>query len=153
MGFGKIILKPNETMLKLLRFYPFVAVVVGFFLPLVVSAAGIPYWGPLVACGGNVCTSLCDLVTLGQNLTSFGITLVVFAIAPIMIVYGGIMTMLSGGSPERMKTGKKIILNGVIGMALALGTYVILSTFFLIMGIATGGNSVQWPTIQCTPQG
>lgn len=140
-------------MLKILKFYSFAFLVSGFLLPVAVSAAGIPYWGPLVACGGDVCTSLCDLVTLGQNITSFGITLVVFAIAPIMIVYGGIMVMLSSGSPERMKTGKKIILNGVIGMALALGTFVILSTFFLVMGIATGGNSVQWPTIQCTPQG
>ncbi len=129
-----------------------VLVLIAIALP-IVAFAGIPYWGPLAACGGQVCKSLCDLVTLGQNLTSFGITLVVFAIAPVMIVYGGIMQTLGGGSPEKIKTGRGIILHAVIGIAIALGAYIIISTFLLVLGIATGGTGVQWPDIQCTPQG
>lgn len=111
------------------------------------------YWGPLVACGGQVCHSLCDLVDLGQHLTAFGISLVIFAIAPVMVVYGGVKMVISAGSPERLKEGKKIVLNGVIGIAIALGAYLIISTFLFIMGVAAGGQGVQWPNIQCTPQG
>ena len=111
------------------------------------------YWGPLVACDGQVCRSLCDLVDLGQHLTAFGITLVIFAIAPVMVVYGGVKMMMSAGSPEGIKQGRGIILNAVIGIAIALGAYIIISTFLLVMGIATGGTGVQWPNIQCTPQG
>ncbi len=136
----------------MIKFLLGAVLVVTFFLPSLVSA-GIPYWGPLVACDGQVCKSLCDLITLGQNLTSFGITLVVFAIAPVMVVYGGVKMMMSAGSPEKIKEGRGIILNAVIGIAIALGAYIIISTFLLVMGIATGGTGVQWPNIQCTPQG
>lgn len=130
-----------------------------FVSPFLVQAADdisiwpLGYWGPLVACGGDTCTSLCDLIELGQRLTAFGISLVVFAIGPIMLVYGGMKLLMSGGSEERIKSGRKTVTDAVIGIAVALGTWLILTTFLWGLGIATGGNAgVQWPNIECTVQ-
>lgn len=113
------------------------------------------YWGPLVACEGNACDSLCDLVDLGQHLTSFGISLVIFAIAPVMIVYGGMMILIAGGSEERIKNGKKILTGAVLGILLALGAYLIVTTFLWLVGAASDGveGGVQWPNIKCSVPG
>ena len=120
------------------------------------------YWGPLVACGGNICTSLCDLLELGQRLTAFGITIVVFIIGPIMFVYGGMKLIMAGGAEEKIKSGRKTILDAVIGMAVALCTWLILSTFLWGIGLIASGpggepaggatrtGTVQWPNIQCS---
>lgn len=120
-----------------------------------ISIWPVGYWGPLVACGGEPCDSLCDLVDLGQRLTAFGISLIVFAIAPVMLVYGGMKVIMAGGSIERLNSGKGIIKGAVIGIALGLGSYLILSTFLWALGIAVGpgGAGVNWPNIQCKVEG
>lgn len=120
-----------------------------------ISIWPLGFWGPLVACNGDICDSLCDLLDLGQRLTAFGISLAIFGIAPVMIVYGGIMMMFAGASEERWKSGKKALTAAVVGIALALGAYLILYTFLWALGVATDGTdaSVPWPAIQCSVPG
>src|SRR5438067_7627261 len=83
-----------------------------FLMPTLVLAAGIPYWGPLLSCTGNVpdktgipnslphCESICDLLVTAQNILRFAITLALFAIAPLLFAWGAILLITSGGSPE-----------------------------------------------------
>ena len=129
----------------------------GIFLALIfltvsspVFAEGLPYWGKdLIPCGwkDNECVNWCQLIKLTDNLTSFGITIAVFVIAPIFIAYGGIMIIAAGGSEARFSRGKQIVTAAVIGFLLALGAWLIITTFF---GIIAGGSSDQWANIQCT---
>lgn len=131
------------------------AVLLIVMLPIVASAhttsrpLAIPYWGgqndPLLPCVGAQCQSLCDLVHLFQHLIWFGITLVVLALAPAFIAFGGIMMMISIGSPEKLGSSKRIVTSAIVGLLIALGAFIIVNTFmtFLVPG-------VNWTTISCT---
>lgn len=55
-------------------------------------------------------------------------------VAVIMIVYGGIMYMVSRGDPGKSKSAKDIIKNGIIGAAVVLAVGVILQT---VAGLVT----------------
>lgn len=51
-------------------------------------------------------------------------------LAMTVIVVGGLMYILSGGEPEKAKTAKKIIINGVIGLVVVLLAFAIVTTIF-----------------------
>jgi hypothetical protein len=126
------------------------------------------YWGPLLSCTGNynnvvpvgsdgvskTCTSFCDLLYTGRNVVDFAITLVVFVGAPVMITFGGIMLLIagSGGSDEKRQLAKDIIVSAVIGVAITLAAYLILSTFLWLAGNSNGKIKVSWPDIECNIQ-
>lgn len=139
----------------------FLVVVLALILggsPLLSSAdhASFPYWGPLAArcplsCDEkgfcvSVCTNVCQLFDLAQHLIYFGITLVFFAIGPAFLVYGGIMILVSSGSDERLGKGKKIITGTLIGIALALGAFLIVNTFISLLGI----KGIPLANVQCS---
>lgn len=46
--------------------------------------------------------------------------LIALGIAPIMIIWGGIMIMAAGGSEEKVTKGKKTLMWTVIGLAIVL---------------------------------
>ena len=129
------------------------------------------YWGPILSCTGNynqdvtqggmpvgaggvqgTCNDFCDLLQTGQNVVDFAITLVVFVGAPAMITFGGIMLMIagSGGSEEKRKIAKDIIVSAAVGVGITLSAYLILSTFLWLFGNGpTSAMQVSWPTIVC----
>jgi len=110
-----------------------------------------PYWGPLVSCGPGtekpMCTDLCDLIHTVQHTIYFGMSLALYAFAPAFFAWGGLMILISGGSPERLGTGKKILTGTVIGIAIVLGAFLIVNTFISVLGV---GDSVGWGNISCT---
>lgn len=132
---------------------PFVFLLV--LLPISAGATnspGFPYWGPLVSCTGLSCVSLCDLILTAQNVIYFGITLVVLVISPIFLLWGGITMIISGGSEERWRSGKKILVGAIVGLFLTLGAFVIVNTVLFVVGAKISGNGsggVAWPNIDC----
>lgn len=122
--------------------------------PFLSSAATQPsiwptgYWGPLVSCVGvgtggsqnKTCTSLNDLIQTFLNVVSFGMTIVLFILAPIFFVWGGVMILIAGASPERLANGKKILTGTVIGVAIVLASYLILSLFVGLLGASGIGG-------------
>ncbi|GAB4143763.1 MAG: hypothetical protein OHK0017_01530 [Patescibacteria group bacterium] len=56
---------------------------------------------------------------------------VLTAIAVLMIVYAGFLFVIDGGSGEKAGKGKKIIVNAIIGIVIAIASYTIVS---LIVG-------------------
>jgi hypothetical protein len=56
------------------------------------------------------------------------------SIALLMFVYGGITWVSSGGSAERIETGKKAMVYAVIGLTIIFGSYAILRALFLALG-------------------
>jgi hypothetical protein len=139
-------------------------VLVGLAFPSVMFAHdinfwGMPpgYWGPLVSCTGDYltgtgpkCQSFCDMVHTAQHILYFALTILMFVIAPIMIVAGGILIIFSGGSPKTLGTGRGMATGAIIGVAIGLGAFVIVNTFFFILGNGTDAQSVSWSEIECS---
>lgn len=112
-------------------------------------AAGIPYWGPIVSCTGLGCNSLCDLLKTFQNFIYFIITLAVFAIGPILIIWGGIVILTAAGG-ERLAYGKRIIYGTLIGILIALASFAIVNTILWAIGQPTGSTGGSWSNFQCS---
>jgi hypothetical protein len=53
---------------------------------------------------------------------------IIIPLAVIFIIWGGFVIMTAGGSPERVKKGKEIILIALTGLIIALGSWLILTT-------------------------
>ncbi len=99
----------------------------------------------LVPCGGaeqNPCT-WCHFSQLAINIIDFMMYLV-FPLAAVMIVIGGIFIMTSGGSSARFSKGKEMITGAVIGILIALLSWIIIDT--IIQTIAVG-----WDGLNLTP--
>jgi hypothetical protein len=136
-------------------------------LPLVASAYTTPniwptgYWGGstgLISCTGNYlsnapagttpCTSLCDLINTFINIVYFLMSIAIFIITPIMFVWGGVMMMFSGANPGALETGKKILTGAVIGLAIVLCSYLLISTILKVLGVTAVGG---FGGAACTP--
>ena len=77
-------------------------------------------------CGssGTAC-SLNLFLKLGLNIADY-ILGIVGALTLLMFVYGGVMMVISGGSSDRVKKGKDIIVGSVVGLAIVFSSYLII---------------------------
>lgn len=117
-------------------------------LPLLVLAQGlVPH------CGGEGepdCT-LCHLLELAQNVLNFAIEMA-FLIVVIFIVYGGLRWIFSGGKPENITTGQKLITNAIVGIVIILSAWLIVNTVFWFVykiGVDPDYYSGTWYDIEC----
>lgn len=115
------------------------------------------WWGDsetgLLACDGQICSDFCQILDLINNLVYFGLTILIYVIAPIRIVIGGFLIMTSAQS-ERLSKGKSMIKSTAIGIAIALLAFVIVATFLWVIGNNAAGSGeprVAWPEIACAP--
>ena len=88
----------------------------------------------------------CDLYQVINNIVQM-LAELTFAIGALMIVAGGVMMMISAGNEERFSQGKKFITNAVIGIVIAVGSWIIVSELFHLM--AGGGVALPWKTLPC----
>ena len=101
------------------------------------------FWGPIVWCTGDylgntqvalpsgqpaACTNLCDLVGTVINVIYLLMSIAIFFIAPILMVWGGVTMMFAGANPGMLETGKKILTGTVIGIAIVLCSYLLINT-------------------------
>jgi hypothetical protein len=142
---------------------PALSFVLAFVLaPAVVSAGAFsPYWGPIVSCSGSpapgselgTCTSFCDLLATGQNVVKMGMTFALYVVAPLFLIWAGLKIMLAKGSPEGVKDARKMLLSTVVGIAVTVGAYVIVNTFFAVIGWTfpniEGMQQSSWSEIRC----
>ncbi len=92
-------------------------------LPAIASWPATPLLPPCTSsgnCGFN------DFILLGVNLSKM-ILSIVGSLALLFFIYGGIVFLIAGGSSEMVSKGKKIITNAVIGVALVLGSWIIVN--------------------------
>lgn len=124
-------------MLKYLFFILIIAVLISPF-PVQADFLG----GPIVPCGeeDNPC-KLCHLFELANNVIKF-LSELVLIIAPVFILFGGIMILASAGVPDRVALGKRIITHAIIGVIIALAAWTILRTLFNTL---IGGEGFPWP--------
>jgi N-acetylneuraminic acid mutarotase len=115
--------------------------------------------GGLVPCGrmcDDPCTvececapcTLCHLFVLAKRVIDFLVEYVLFPLAVLMIVIGGVMFLTAAGDPGRIGTAKKILTSVVIGLVIIFLAWLIVDT--IIMFITNSGSPFQnWKTINC----
>lgn len=94
-------------------------------LPLV--ALGAALTSPTNPLGETGAVDLNTAENIIQKIANFLIT-VSIVIAVFFIVWGAIVWMSAGGNEDRAKSGKKFIINGIIGAAIVFAIGLILST-------------------------
>jgi hypothetical protein len=158
-------MKTKNTIAKILLIF-----VVGSLVALPVislaSSRGTPYktpslwptgfWGPIVWCTGNyiqgatqvagpngqpaACTNLCDLIGTFVNVIYLIMSIAIFIITPIGVIWGGVMIMFSGANPGTLETGKKILLGTIVGLAIVLLAYLIVNTALAVLNVTSVGG-------------
>jgi|GEM_PF-1208654 len=107
-----------------------------------VSAAGI--LPPCVTYGD--CT-ICDMLNTAIQIGVFVIG-IVGSLVLLMFVFGGFMMLTSGGASDKIKKGKDILINAVIGLAIVFLAYtVVLAVVNAVSGKPFSINS----TLKCAP--
>jgi hypothetical protein len=90
--------------------------------------------------------SLNDFMLLAVKISNW-ILGIVGSAALLMFVYGGLMFVMSGGSEERVSSGKKIIIGSVVGLAIVFTSYLIIQFTMNSLGFKNDwsnlNNSVQ----------
>ncbi|MCC6404811.1 MAG: transglycosylase SLT domain-containing protein [Candidatus Yanofskybacteria bacterium] len=138
------------------RFY-FRSVLLGLLLMgalLMPRAALAADFLPLVPCGSDAagqapCTP-CDLFKTGKNVVDFVMYGVTGPIAAFMIVIAGGMILLGGEYPDRLKQGKQMLTNTLIGVSIILASWLAVTT--LIKLLAGGSQYDTWYEFSC-PEG
>jgi|GEM_PF-3096287 len=66
-------------------------------------------------------------------------------IAFVMFIYGGLVTILSFGSPEKYKKGTQVLVNAVIGIIIAVSAYLIIDIVLTTLGVDPAFRGVTIP--------
>jgi hypothetical protein len=106
-------------------------ILVGVLLAGSVSAALVPCGEP-----GNPC-KLCHLWQLFKNVLDFVLYNVVIPGAVLLFAYAGILVLTAGGSQERVKRGRTVFTNTVVGLVIIFCSWLIIGT---IMNTLGGGS-------------
>ncbi len=145
-----------KTKTKAIYLFPLALIVMATAMPFVASAAiKSNVWspdiltGPLISCtGANTaggtdsknCQDLCDLVSTVANVIYFGIGVVIWIIAPIMIAWTGLSFMFGRGDPGAVTAARDRALRVVLGLFIVLCAYLIVFTFVKVLNIAGVGG-------------
>ena len=82
--------------------------------------------GPVGSC------SICDAYVVAKNIINFLIQLS-FTIATAMIVWGALQMILSTGNPGKVSQAKSIMMSALIGLAIALASWLIVNTIITVL--------------------
>jgi hypothetical protein len=98
--------------------------------------------------------TFCDLFATGQRVLNFLVGPpggLVFVLAVIGIMIGGMLIMVSGGNKELYSKGAFALKAAVIGLAIALSAWIIVNTIFLALagGPRPPGFPWPWHQIRC----
>ena len=100
--------------------------------------------GGLVPCGrgcNDPCTkececcpcTLCHLFVLFKRIVDFLAKDILFPLAVLMIIIGGVIFLTAAGSPERINTAKKILTSTVIGLVIIFLAWLIVDTIIGVL--------------------
>lgn len=119
------------------------------FCPEYSDAAG------LVPCGGkdeDPCT-LCHLF-IGINNILTWMRNVLVAVGTFAIVGAGILYIVSAGSQQMMETAKTMIKQALIGVAVVLGSWLIVNTVMNVLSVRSdlGVSATSWNKFECSTE-
>lgn len=108
---------------------------------------------PLVPCGGEgqPDCELCHLFVLLDNIVKFVLQKLVPPIAALMLVFGGSMFFAAAGDPAKIGKAKGLLTTVAIGLVIIYGAYLLISSFFLIIGVNEWTGLQNWFEYPCEP--
>ncbi len=131
------------------------------------------FWGPITWCTGSslatanptssptpgtagqappTCNNLCDLIGTFINAIYLLLSIAIFILTPIFMVWGGVMIMLAGANPGMLETGKKILFGTVVGLAIILCSYLLVNTVLSVLNVTSiGGFNVNSASCSISP--
>ena len=101
-----------------------IILIFGFILIPLIAVGEVTIESPITA------TSVPALI---NNIVKY-VFWIAMVLAPLMILVGAFYFMTAGGNPERVKTGQKIILWTIVGLAVILFSRGIISVIRSILG-------------------
>lgn len=128
-------------------------ILISVFLTLLVASPVLA--AGLVPCGGGSpeppC-QLCHFFVMGQGIVNFLLFTIVPPLAVLMVVVGGGMFILgSGYDPSLINKGKSVLTSVAIGLLIIYGSWVLVNTFFVMIGLADWtGLASGWWQINCS---
>ena len=75
---------------------------------------------------------------------------IIGSLALVMVIYGGVTWMLSGGSSEKVSKGKEIIIWAALGLAIIFTAYALVYFVISAIGGASNGTANPQPPEQLT---
>lgn len=130
-----------------MRFLVLGVLALAIIVPIFASAQLIPCGGP----GQEACT-LCHLFDLAKKIIDTLTTVIAPAIAVLAFTVGGFKILMSGPNPGLRSEGMKAIRNGVIGLLIVFGSWIIVSEFILFfVGSQNITSLAPWSQITCVP--
>ena len=66
-------------------------------------------------------------------------TIALFAVAPILFLWGGLVILTAGANPGNIETGKSILKGTVIGVVIILLAFVLIRTLVTVLGVDLPG--------------
>jgi hypothetical protein len=117
------------------KFFPS-SLIISYLFFIFFIVANITHAAPLVPCGTaenpEDCT-VCDFFILLQNILNFLVKDLAMPIGVIVLIYGGVMMLTSGGSEQKISRGKSAIWFAVWGMFLAFAGWLIVDTIIKVL--------------------
>ena len=108
----------------------------------------------LVPCGPGTAKpdcELCDFFVLFDNIVKFVLQKLVPPIAALMLVFGGSMFFAAAGDPAKIGKVKGLLTSVAIGLVIIYGAYLIISLFFLVIGVNEWTGLQNWFEYPCEP--
>ena len=122
-------------------------ILLGFLAPVFAQSAG------LVPCGGegeDACT-FCHFFVMLDRIIDFLIappTGIVFIIATLMLVIGGVLFVISAGEPAKIATATKTMTAAVLGLVIIFAAWLFINLFYTVIGVK--GDWKAWNKIECS---
>ena len=105
--------------------------------------------------GGGVPTDipcqLCHIFVLIKGLADFLLLRLVPVIAVLLLTVGGVMYLLSRGNSGQLTQAKNIMLATLVGLAIIFGSWMIVNTLFMYIGLADWNGNLKdaWFEVRC----
>ena len=126
-----------------------------YAVPGAIAAAAVPLvanaqFGPIVPEAYRQCPcGFGGVLAIIQNLVNFAIGIAII-FATIILVWGGILYILSPTNPESRSTANKMLINAVVGLLITLSAWLIVD---FVMKTLYGGQFGPWNSILLDSQG
>lgn len=108
-----------------------------------------PQYNGLVACGGAEDCDFYALIATVNRVIDFLIKYVAFPLVAIVVAWAGIKLLISGGSSEAKGSAKKMIGKVIVGLIIALLSWIIIKLILVTLGYVQSGPL--WGLFGMTP--